>query len=98
MAILLWWVRAHVDYKLGVLWGAPVVALALAMGATHAALIYVTAPSSDLWLAVHKAVLFSVVYGGGLLVLERDRLGRIWKLLVNHILRSGDQLTNGSST
>jgi O-antigen/teichoic acid export membrane protein len=74
MAILFWEARSFVDFSLMRLFSVPAVALVLGMAAAWAALSIPGVMGSDWRTAAVKIVMYTVVYGGLMLILERDQV------------------------
>lgn len=92
MAILFWETRAYVDFSLRRLFGVPGLALALGIVAAYALVRIPSLPGSDWISGGLKAIAFSVVYAGILLLLEKDELVLILGML-NQLLPVRDQHT-----
>lgn len=82
IAILLWRVRRYVDFSLKRLFAVPALALTLGMLLGRGVIEIPGTRGSDWRTGFFKAIVFSLVYGGVLLGLERDVL-----LQVSHLLR-----------
>jgi O-antigen/teichoic acid export membrane protein len=76
MGILFWEARAFVDFSLKRMLSIPTLALVLGMAAAHAAAIHT--PGLDWYTGVVKAGVFSALYAGTVLVLERDQIPKLW--------------------
>jgi O-antigen/teichoic acid export membrane protein len=85
MAILLWQARSFVDFSPRRLFVAPGLALVVGMGLAHGATTLSWVAGSDWRTGFVKIVVFSVVYGVVMLILERRQLYDVVRIL-------GDQL------
>jgi O-antigen/teichoic acid export membrane protein len=74
MAVLLWWIRAYVDFSLWRLFAVPSLALGLGLLVAGGAARMPAILGSDWQTGLVKLVLFSVVFGSIILVLEHNQL------------------------
>lgn len=81
IALLLWRVREYVDFSLKRLFGAPGLALALGMLLGRGVIELPGTRGNDWRTGFFKAIVFSVVYGGMLVWLERPLLIQVFQLL-----------------
>lgn len=81
IAILLWQARTYVDFSLGKLIGAPVIALILALILGLSATTLPRLTSSDWISAIAKTTVFSAVYLALLLILERRQFIQVLRFI-----------------
>ena len=81
IGLLLWQARAHIDFSITRLFGAPFVGLSLGLLLAFLSAALPAIRGSDWRTAAIKASVFVLVYGGVLLALERATLLMIWDLL-----------------
>ena len=74
ICILFWEARAFVDYSLKRLFAIPTLALIFGMVAAYAAIGILGSPVSDWYTGIIKAVVFSILYAGTSLTLEREQI------------------------
>lgn len=79
MGVLLWQAREYVDFSLRRLFGVPAVGLIVGLGLALASVTMPMVDGSDWRTGIAKSVIFAVIYGGSLLVLERDQLKRLYQ-------------------
>ncbi len=87
IGLFLWQVREYVDYSLPKLFGIPLLGLGLGIALTHLALQWPGVAGSDWRTGAVKLVVFTLVYGGLLALLERRNLLLLWAMLRRQLLR-----------
>lgn len=84
IGFMLWHARAYVDFSLMILFGKPLLALIIAGLATLG--VSNSLENISLWLnAIIKAGVFSVIYSGMLLLIDREQLGLLYQLIRRYV-------------
>ncbi len=81
MGLLFWQAREYVDFSVSRLFGVPTMGLVAGLALALAGATMPIVDGSDWRTGVVKSTIFSVIYGGSLLVLERDQLKRLYQEL-----------------
>ena len=87
IGVLLWQVRDYVDFSLSKLFGIPLLGLVLGMVLTYLALQWPGVVGSDWRTGAVKLVVFTLVYGGVLALLERRNLLLLWAMLRRQLFK-----------
>jgi PST family polysaccharide transporter len=89
IALLLWQARAHVQFSVRRLFGIPTFALGLGMILARAAITLPGMLGSPWRTGAVKIIVFSIIYSGILLLIERDQISMLSNILKT--LLSGDR-------
>jgi O-antigen/teichoic acid export membrane protein len=73
--------RRFVDFSLKNIYGVPVVTLGASILAVYGVLMLFKVAGSDWITGIVKILVFSLVYAGGILLLERKQIPELWRVL-----------------